>query len=79
VLVDHFSAFGPAHIQADQFAFDGSRREPLVPQCNGEIGEPSEIARKGAGGLRARALAAIHVDGEPKHETDGAAFACDSQ
>jgi len=33
------------------------------PQRDGEIGEFGEIAGKGAGGLRARAFAGVHVDG----------------
>jgi hypothetical protein len=51
------------------------RRQPLVPQRDGKAGEVGKIAGKGAGRLRARPLAAVHVDGKPEHEADRIAFA----
>ena len=38
-----------------------------------------KIARKGAGRLRARSLAAVHVDGQAEHEPDGGALAGDGE
>ena len=79
MLVDHLGASGAADVHADQFALDGSGREPLVPQRDGEAGEVGKIAGKGAGRLRARPLAAVHVDGQAEHEADRIAFARDRQ
>ena len=45
----------------------------------GSVGEPGKVAREGAGRLRARAFAAVHVDGQAKHEADRLAFARDGQ
>ena len=70
---------GAAHVHADQFAFDRRGGKPLVPQANREIGEFREIAREGAGGLRARSLAGVHVDGQAEHEADGAALGGDGE
>ncbi len=42
--------------------------EPLVPQADRQVGAMREIAGKGAGRLRARALRPIHVERQPKHE-----------
>ena len=42
-------------------------------------GEVGEIAGKGAGRLRARTLAAVHVDRQAEHEADGITFARDRQ
>ena len=39
-----------------------------------KIGELGEIAGEGAGGLRARSLAGVHVDGQAEHEADGVAL-----
>ena len=38
-----------------------------------------EIAREGAGRLRARALAAVHVDRQAEHEADGLALGRERQ
>ena len=77
MLVDHLGAAGAANVHADQFALDGGGRQPLVPQRDGKAGEVGEIAGKGAGRLRARALAAVHVDRQAEHEADGVAFGRD--
>ena len=45
----------------------------------GKIGELGEIAGEGAGRLRARALAAVHVDGQAEHEADGVALGGDRE
>ena len=75
MLVDHLGAAGAGDVHADQFALDGRGRQPLVPQRDGKAGEVGEIAGKGAGRLRARPLAAVHVDGQSEHEADRVAFA----
>ena len=75
VFVDHLRAAGAAHVHADQFALDRGGGQPLVPQRDGEIGEFGKIAGEGAGGLRARSLAGVHVDGQAEHEADGVALA----
>ena len=68
VFVDHLGAPGAAHVHADQFAFDRDGGEPLVPQRDRQIGELGKIAGEGAGRLRARAFAAVHVDRQAEHE-----------
>ena len=45
----------------------------------GKLGEPGKIAREGAGRLRARSLAAIHVDRQAEHETRGGALGGDGE
>ena len=77
MLVDHFGAAGAAHVHADQLALDGGGGEPLVPQRDRKIGQPGKVAGEGAGGLRARSLAGIHVDGQAEHEADGVALGGD--
>ena len=79
VLVDHLGALGAADVHADQLALDRRGREPLVPEADRKRGEVGQIARKGAGRLRARALAAVHVDGQAEHEADDLAFGCDGE
>ena len=79
MLVDHLCAPGAAHVHADQFALDRDGGEPLVPQRDGEIGELGKIAGKGAGRLRARSFAGVHVDGQAEHEADGIAFTGDGE
>ena len=49
-------------------ALGGRRRQPLVPEQDGQRREPAEVAREGARGLGARALRAVEVDGQPDHE-----------
>ena len=46
---------------------------------DGKIGEAGKVAGKGAGRLRARSLAAVHVDGQAEHEADRIAFARERQ
>jgi len=41
---------------------------PLVPQSDRQLGQARKIARKGTGRLRARAFAAVHVDGQAEHD-----------
>ena len=79
VLVDHFGALGAADVHADQFALDRRGRKPLVPQSDGQIGEGGKVAGKGAGRLRARSLAAVHVDGQAEHEAHRIAFGRERQ
>src|ERR1019366_7399888 len=64
---------------ADQFALDRRGGEPLVPQSDGEFGEFGKIAGEGAGRLRPWALAGVHVDGQPEHETHGIALGGDGE
>ena len=68
VLVDHLLALGAADIDVDQRALDCGGREPLVPERDRQLGLLREIAREGACRLGARALAAVHVDGQAEHE-----------
>ncbi len=79
VLVDHFGAPGAADIHADQLALDRRGRQPLVPERDWQRGELGEVPRKGAGRLRARALAAVHVDGKAEHEADRLALGRDRE
>src|SRR5439155_17702881 len=62
VLVDDGGALPSAGVGGDQFALDRGGREPLVPERDRQLGDAREIAREGARGLGARALAAIHVE-----------------
>src|SRR5215510_14661187 len=68
VLVDHLGALLAARIGLDQDALDRDGREPLVPQTDRQLGHPRKVARKRARRLRARPFAAVHVDGQAKHE-----------
>ena len=77
VLVDHLGAPGAAHVGSDQLALHRRGGEPLVPQADREIGQPGKIAGKGAGRLRARSFAGVHVDGQAEHEADGVALGGD--
>src|SRR5204863_75489 len=70
VLVDHRRAFLAAHVGGDQLALDRGGRKPLVPERDRQLGPAREIAGEGAGRLRARPLAAIHVDRQAEHEAD---------
>ena len=79
MFVDHLGAPGAAHVHADQFALDGGGGEPLVPQRDGKFGELRKIAGEGAGRLRARSLAGVHVDGQAEHEAYGVALAGDGE
>ena len=44
-----------------------------------QVGEFGKIAGESAGGLRARAFAAVHVDGQAEHEAGGIALTRDDQ
>src|SRR5262245_22153030 len=66
VLINHPSTAGARHIGRDQLALDRGGGQPLVPERDRKLGQPREVAGEGAGRLRARALAAVHVDGEPE-------------
>ena len=46
----------------------GDGREPLVPEGDRQLGEAGEVAGEGAGRLRPRALAAVHVLRQPEHQ-----------
>ena len=74
VLVNHGCALFAADVGRDQFAFDRNRREPLIPESDRQFGEFGEIASERARRLRTRALAAIHIDRQAEHESDGGAF-----
>ena len=77
MLVDHLGAPGAAHVGSDQLALHRRGGEPLVPQRDRKIGQPGKIAGEGAGRLRARSFAGVHVDGQAEHEADGAALGGD--
>src|SRR5258707_7365313 len=70
VLVDHGLAPVATRIGGNQLALDRRGGEPLVPERDWQLGEPREVARKRARRLRARTFAAVHVDGQAKHEGD---------
>src|SRR6266487_4519674 len=70
-LVDYGRALGSAGVRGDQRALDRGSRPALVPQCDRQLGLSSEIAGKRPRRLGARAFGAIHIDGQPQHETDG--------
>ena len=74
MFVDHLRAPGPAHVRPNQLTLHGRGREPLVPQRDRKIGQSGKITGEGAGRLRARPFAGVHVDGQPEHETDGVAL-----
>src|SRR5256884_4607063 len=71
VPMDHFRAAGASDIGRDQLALDRRGGQPLVPECDRKLGQPREIACKGARRLRARTLAAVHIDGKAEHEGGG--------
>jgi hypothetical protein len=68
VLVDHLGAPRPADVGGDELALDRGGGEPLVPQADRQLGQARQVAREGAGRLRARTFAAVHVDREPEHK-----------
>src|SRR5439155_14028729 len=70
VLIDDFGAAGARHIRRDQLALDCGGGQPLVPKRDRKIGQPREIAGKGARRLRTRPFAAVHVDGQAENEGD---------
>src|SRR6266545_3074978 len=74
VLIDDPGTAGARHIRGDQLALDRGGGEPFVPEGDWKLGEPRKVACKGARGLRARTLAAVHVDGKPEHEGDRLPF-----
>ena len=74
MLVDDRGALLAADIGGNEITLDRGGGKPLVPQRDRQRGQPREIAREGAGRLRARALAAVHVDGQAEHETGSVAF-----
>ena len=79
VLVDHRRALFPADVGRDQLALDRGGGQPLVPERDRQIGEFGEVAREGAGGLRAGSFAAVHVERQAEHETNAATFGGESQ
>ena len=52
-------------VHADQLASTATVESRSSQKNDSKIGELGEIAGKGAGRLRARAFAAVHVDGRP--------------
>ncbi len=77
MLVDHGLAPVATRIGGNQLALDRRGGEPLVPERDWEFGEPREVAGERAGRLRARTFAAVHVDGQAKHEGDRHALCCE--
>src|SRR6185369_14766118 len=67
--VDLLGTLGAADVGVNHCPFHRLRRPALVPQQDGEL-EWGEVARKGAGGLGARAVASIHVQWQADHEAD---------
>ena len=60
--------FCAADVGGDQVALDRGGGQPLVPERDRKLGQAREVAREGAGRLRARPLAAVHVDRQAEHE-----------
>src|SRR3569623_734274 len=77
MLVDHFGAARAADIVGDKFSLDRGGREPFVPQPDGKVCQFRKVAGEGAGGLRARPFAAMHVDRQTKDESDAGALTGD--
>src|SRR3974390_23476 len=71
VLIDPRCTLLTTDIGGNQLAFDRGGGQPLIPQRDRQLAKLGEIARKGAGCLRARAFAAVHVDGKPEYEAGG--------
>ena len=74
MLIDHRLALGAARVGLDQRALDRGRRQPLVPERDRQFGQLRKVAGEGARRLRARSFAAVHIDRQAEHETDGVAF-----
>jgi hypothetical protein len=73
-LVHDLGAAAARHVGLlDQEAVHGRGREPLVPEGERKVLELEEVLGEGARGLRARALAAVHVDGQAQHQPADAA------
>src|SRR5262249_35458971 len=57
-----------------ELALDWGGGQALVPERDRKLGQPREIACKGARRLRARTFAAVHIDGKSEHEGGGLPF-----
>ena len=67
-MVDHLGAAPARGVGLEQRPLGGDGREPLVPEGDRQLGQPREVAGEGAGRLRARPFAAVHVARQPEHE-----------
>src|SRR5579871_1216862 len=76
-LVYQLRAAATRRIGVDQRARDRRCRESLVPKCHGEIASPGKIAREGAGRLRRRTFAAVHVERQSDDKAADAMLADD--
>ena len=67
-VVDDLGATLARGVGLEQRAFGGDGGQALVPEGDGQRGQPREVAREGAGRLRARPLAAVHVARQAEDE-----------
>jgi len=75
MAVDACRALGAAHILTDHRRFRALGRPAFIPKQQRQRKGFICIAGKGAAGLCARALAAIHIAGQAKHQPLDRAFA----
>src|SRR5690606_2420720 len=69
-MVDHLGATLSGRIRLQERAFGRDGRKTLIPEGDGKLRQPLEVAGEGAGGLAARALRPVHV---ARQAEDGAA------
>ncbi len=70
-VINNLGATFSGRIRLKQGFFGGHRAQPFIPEPDGQIAQPIEIAGKGAGRLAARAFGAVHVARQPKdHPAD---------
>lgn len=73
--VYNFRAFCPAGVLGDEFAGDRRCGQPLIPENKGNFRHWRGLANEGAGGLHARAFAAIHVERQTDDESSNSMIA----
>ncbi len=65
--IDPFGPLLARHIHFNQRPFSSHRRQPLVPEDEGQIGFLGHVAHESARGLHPWPFAAIHVDRQTDH------------
>ena len=73
--IDPAGALAARHVHLDQRPLGRDRRQPLVPEQEGQVGEPRHVAHEGARGLRARPSLPSMLIGSPITTAPTSSFA----